>query len=108
MVRQHVAVAFMDLDNFTHMCEQIPIGLVIDLTAHLFDACSEAIYSHGGVIDKFVGDCVMAVWGAPTPLMLPGKHGAESVHQLLRALKHVPPPCPLPGPGLRLRVGLNC
>eukprot|EP00667_Euglena_gracilis_P021606 EG_transcript_23727 len=107
MVEQDVAVAFMDLDNFMTMCDRVPIGQVIGASAQLFDACSEVIQAYNGVIDKFVGDCIMAMWGAPIPQISPGKHGAQCVHRLLQFIRATPMLCPLLGTQLRLRIGLH-
>eukprot|EP00668_Euglena_longa_P006966 GGOE01008321.1.p2 GENE.GGOE01008321.1~~GGOE01008321.1.p2 ORF type:complete len:337 (-),score=103.28 GGOE01008321.1:50-1060(-) len=107
MVEQDVAVAFMDLDNFMTMCDRLPIGHVIVASAQLFDACSDVIQSHNGVIDKFVGDCIMAMWGAPIPQLAPGRHSAHCIHRLLQFLRDSPMSSPLPGMRLGLRIGLH-
>lgn len=63
--RQQVAVLFSDLRGFTAYSETLPPEeLVRQLNAYL-DAMVAAIRAEGGVVDKFIGDAVMAVFGAP-------------------------------------------
>jgi class 3 adenylate cyclase len=62
--RKHVTVLFIDLVNSTALAEWLdpePMRLIID---RYFAGCSTAIAAHGGVVEKFIGDAVMAVFGA--------------------------------------------
>jgi adenylate cyclase len=59
-----MSVMFIDLAGFTGMSERMG-DLIIPLLSHYFDAVSEQIQAHSGTIDKFIGDAVMAFWGAP-------------------------------------------
>ena len=61
--RQDVVVLFSDLRGFTEYSEsRDPESLVVELNRY-FDAMLEPIQAHGGVVDKFMGDAIMAVWG---------------------------------------------
>ncbi len=63
--RREMCVAFADLVGFTALGEQLtPAGMVNVLNRH-FALQAEAIQRHHGVIDKFMGDAVMAFWGPP-------------------------------------------
>jgi adenylate cyclase len=59
-----MSVMFVDLAGFTGMSERLG-DRVIPLLSRYFDAVSVEVQSHGGTIDKFIGDAVMAFWGAP-------------------------------------------
>jgi len=60
-----VTVMFCDIRSFTAIAERIaPIDLVM-LLNQLFTAMTEIIFQHAGTLDKFIGDEVMAVFGAP-------------------------------------------
>jgi class 3 adenylate cyclase len=58
-------ILFCDIRGFTATTESMtPDEVITMLNAHMSAMC-EVIYRHGGMVDKFVGDLVMAVWGAP-------------------------------------------
>lgn len=61
---QHLTVMFTDIAGFTGLSERMGDRLIPLLSAYL-DLASETIVRHGGTIDKFIGDAVMAFWGAP-------------------------------------------
>jgi adenylate cyclase len=59
-----MSVMFVDLAGFTGMSERLG-EQIIPLLSRYFDAVSAEVQSNGGTIDKFIGDAVMAFWGAP-------------------------------------------
>jgi len=61
-----MSVMFIDLAGFTGMSERLG-DRIIPLLSRYFDAVSVQIQNQGGTIDKFIGDAVMAFWGAPAP-----------------------------------------
>ncbi len=62
--RRTMTIMFMDLEGFTTISERLG-HRVAPLLADYFGAMTRAIQRHGGTIDKFIGDGVMAFWGAP-------------------------------------------
>jgi len=60
-----VTVLFTDIRGFTTLCESMRPLEVLDLLNDFFTAVSAVIFRHSGMLDKFVGDSVMAVFGAP-------------------------------------------
>jgi adenylate cyclase len=63
-----VAVLFGDIRGFTPLAEQASPEEVVALLGDYFAAMVDAVFEHHGTLDKFTGDGVMAVWGAPFPL----------------------------------------
>jgi adenylate cyclase len=64
---QDVTLLFSDIEGFTTLSEQLsPNELAVALGAYL-EAMTRAIHSTGGIIDKYTGDGVMALWNTPTP-----------------------------------------
>jgi adenylate cyclase len=61
-----MSVMFIDLAGFTGMSERLG-DRIIPLLSRYFDGVSAQIQNHNGTIDKFIGDAVMAFWGAPSP-----------------------------------------
>lgn len=62
-----VSVLFADLVGFTAFSEKAPPTHVAALMEGFFNHAVEAIFACGGTLDKFIGDCVMAFFGAPMP-----------------------------------------
>jgi class 3 adenylate cyclase len=64
--RRLVSVMFTDLVGFTTVSEQHDAEETRDLLSRYFETAQEIVDRHGGVVEKFIGDAVMAVWGTPT------------------------------------------
>ncbi len=62
-----VTIMFMDIRGFTTFSERISPQLVVNRLNELLDIVSLVIVKHGGHVNKFIGDSVMAMWGAPNP-----------------------------------------
>ncbi|MBI4537747.1 MAG: adenylate/guanylate cyclase domain-containing protein [candidate division NC10 bacterium] len=63
--RLNVSVFFTDIRNYTTLCEGSPPERVVGILNELFEMMAGAISSHHGMISDFIGDAVMAVFGAP-------------------------------------------
>ena len=63
--RRLVSVLFADLVGFTPLSESRDAEEVRELLSRYFDICRRIISLYGGTVEKFIGDAVMAVWGAP-------------------------------------------
>lgn len=65
-VRQQITVMFADIVEFTPLVEELPPEQIVQILNELFTIVTEIVFRHRGTVDKFIGDCVMALWGAPT------------------------------------------
>jgi adenylate cyclase len=63
--KRNIYVLFSDLEGFTKMSHAIPPEMVAKLLNRYLEMLSKVVLDHGGVIDKYVGDAVVAFWGAP-------------------------------------------
>jgi class 3 adenylate cyclase len=65
--QQEIAVLFCDLRDYTTLAEGLPPEQVVELLNEWFSEVTAAVLAHDGVVDKFIGDAVMAVFGAAEP-----------------------------------------
>jgi adenylate cyclase len=63
--KKEVTVFFSDIRDFTHFSEIHPAEHVVDVLNQYFQIMVNIINKHHGVVDKFIGDAIMAVWGVP-------------------------------------------
>ena len=63
---RHVSMLFCDIRGFTAMTENMPPAEIIELLNEHMTALTDVSYEYGGIVDKFVGDLIMVLFGAPT------------------------------------------
>jgi adenylate cyclase len=103
-----LTVFFCDLANFTTLAEELAPQALVEQLGEYFKAFSEEVVATGGTVDKYIGDAVMAFWGAPQED--PG-HAAAACRAALRCqarLAGLRARWAAEGkPPFRARVGLN-
>jgi len=62
---REVTVLFADLRGYTSMAEKMPPREAVALLNTIFERLAAPVLAHGGTLDKYIGDCVMALFGAP-------------------------------------------
>ena len=97
--RRLVTVLFADLVGFTTISEGRDHEEVRELLSRYFDVAREVIERYGGTVEKFIGDAVMAVWGAPTAHEDDAERAVRTALDLVEAVPGL-------APGLAARVGV--
>jgi len=106
--RRTVTILFADISGFTAMSEKLDPEVVQEIMDHAFERLTAVITGYGGTIDKYIGDAVMALFGAPVALgddperaVRAGLGMQQVMSEYAEELKR------LRGFGLAMRVGVN-
>ncbi len=102
--RRVVSVLFADLVGFTTLSEKRDAEEVRELLTRYFDTCRALISRYGGVAEKFIGDAVMAVWGAPLSHEDDAERAVRTALELVEAVAALG--AEVGAPGLRARAGV--
>jgi len=63
--RREVTILFSDIRSFTSLTERLPPQVLSRMLREHFDAMTQQVFASDGVVDKYIGDALMAFWGAP-------------------------------------------
>lgn len=106
--RREMTVLFCDIRGFTTISEQLTATELKDLLNRFFTPMTEIIFDHRGTIDKYVGDMIMAFWGAP---LEDPDHARNAIDTALRMLEKTVAMKPelqqLGYPEVNIGIGLN-
>ena len=106
--RRRVTVFFADIAGFTSIAEKFPPEETALMLHDVLNAVSEEVIRHRGVIDKYIGDCVMAFWGAPLDSPDAARNACRAALASLEALEQVNLNFKARGLGaISMRVGLH-
>ena len=72
-------VLFMDIRGFTSIAESLPSQQLLPWLNQYFETMTDCIMNHGGMVDKYIGDAIMAVFGAPVPRTDPQEIKADAI-----------------------------
>ena len=106
--RRVVTVMFADISGFTSISENLEPEDVSEIMNTVFDSMTDIIVEHGGTIDKYIGDCVMALFGAPRSYGDDAERAARAALAMQAAIGALADRFEsLIGARLQMRVGLN-
>jgi adenylate cyclase len=110
--KRTVAVLFGDIRGFTALAEAMRPDDLARLLSSYYQVMVEIVFRHGGTLDKFIGDAIMAQWGAPIATPTDADSALEAAREMVRGLadlnvhlraEHGVAPCPV----LEMGFGLN-
>jgi adenylate cyclase len=105
---RHLTVMFCDLRGFTTLSAQLSPHEITAVLNRYFTCMTDAIFAHGGTVDKFIGDAVMAFWGAPLPDAEQERHAVLAAQAMREALADLNVELAEQGkPPLRLGIGIH-
>ena len=89
--RRLVTVLFTDLVGFTSLAEDRDPEAVRELLSSYFDTATRIVQVHGGTVEKFIGDAVMAVWGTPVAHEDDAERAVRAALELVDAVRALHP-----------------
>jgi adenylate cyclase len=106
--RRRITVLFSDIRGFTSISEGLRPEEVVELLGEYFNTMVPIVLKHGGTLDKYVGDAIMALFGAP---LAQEDHAARAARAALEMVAQLPVLSPRwearCGHALRIGVGIN-
>ncbi len=105
---REMTVLFSDVRGFTHISEGLDPKALGQLMNDLLTPMTQVIHQHRGTIDKYMGDAVMAFWGAPLPDPHHAKHALQAAIGMIHALEKLQEDFANKGlPPINIGVGIN-
>lgn len=84
---REVSVLFSDIRGFTSLSENRSPQEVVSLLNRYFTLQVAVVFKHGGSLDKFIGDCIMAFWGAPLDDAKHAEHAVSAALEMAEVLQ---------------------
>ncbi|WP_291272505.1 adenylate/guanylate cyclase domain-containing protein [Geothrix sp.] len=105
--RCQISVLFADISGFTRMSEGMEPLVLAGILNRTFEAMTDQIFSRGGTLDKYIGDAIMAFFGAPSPDPDHARHAVEAATAMQQILQALNAARPEGYPELKMRIGIN-
>jgi len=107
--RQFICVLLMDLRGFTARSEREAPGCIVAMLNAWCEDATVAIHAHGGTVDKFMGDGILAFFGAPAPIAQPCAAGFAAARDLLERVRRMSQNLAATGEApIEVDIGLAC
>ncbi|MFP4009201.1 MAG: adenylate/guanylate cyclase domain-containing protein, partial [Spirulinaceae cyanobacterium] len=105
-VEADMSIIFADLVGFSEMSERMTPSGISELLNRFFEEMLQSVFAAGGTLDKFIGDCIMAFFGAPEPQMDHADRAVRAAMGMLDRLDRLNANKVWPEP-LQLRIAIN-
>ncbi len=90
--KKHLVMLFSDIRNFTTHCEALAPETIVEYLNIYFTYMVDVIFSYGGTVNKFVGDMIVCMFGAPAPLEESEKKAIQAAIAMQKCLQTIPVP----------------
>ena len=105
---REITVMFTDLAGFTGMSERLSAEQTVEVLTAYFSAMTPIVHRHGGTVDKYIGDAIMAFWGAPLPDAAHAEHAVRAAIAMQAAMERLAGELRDRGlPPITMRIGLH-
>lgn len=109
--KREITVLFTDIKNFTGLCEKYEPEFIVTILNEFFTEMVKIIHKYNGLVDKFIGDAIMSIWGSPKVLETKiqadlASHCALSMKEQLKELNKMWKSKGLKE-DLKIRIGIN-
>ncbi len=91
-VKKDIAILFSDIRNFSGVCEKLPPERIVEYLNEYFTCMVDVIFGYGGTLNKFVGDMIVALFGAPVETINNERLAVETAIDMQRRLRTIPVP----------------
>jgi len=106
--RRELTILFSDIRGFTSLSETLDPEALVEVLHEFLNPMSEIIVKHGGTIDKYIGDAIMALFGAPLDLPDHSRRACRTALEMVQSLKALDQDWLERGrPTLRIGIGIN-
>lgn len=102
--RREVTILFSDIRGYTSLTEKLEAAEVVSLLNTYFETMVEAVFNYEGTLDKFIGDALMAVFGAPLPVENHAWMSVQSALEMRRRLAEFNRPRP---DDMKIKIGIG-
>ena len=102
-----VTALFCDISGFTALSAKMDPRDVVELLNQYFPVITEIVFEHEGTLEKYIGDALLAVWGAPFRRLDDAKRALQAAVEMQIAIERLTAQLSDDSPPLRIHIGLN-
>lgn len=88
--KKSLTILFSDIRSFSSVCEELPAEKIVEYLNEYFTHMVEVVFNNGGTLNKFVGDMIVALFGAPATLEDPERRAISTAIEMQRRIKAIP------------------
>jgi len=107
VIEKQVTILFADIQNFTTISETVTPRQLAEMLNEFFETTTQIVFEYKGSINKYIGDAILAVFGAPLDLPNHASNAVNAGVKMIKAIQDLQEKMPLDFPKYNLRIGIN-